>query len=84
MDQPDKVYGGHSSYFYSPYCYPTAPLIAQHNQQSTSVEAGHVAVNTTGNSFAGELRHGRDTSGRTLPIRVINPDKRSEYKTYSL
>ena len=31
-------------------------------------------MNTTGNSFAGELRHGRDTSGRTLPIRVINPD----------
>jgi len=56
MDQLDNVYGGHSSYFYSPYNYPTAPVIAQHNQQSTSVEA-------TGNSFAGELRHGRDTSG---------------------
>ena len=83
MDQSD-VYGGHSSYFYSPYNYPTALVIAQHNQQSTSVEAGHVTVNTTGTSFAGKLRHGRDTSGRTLPIRVINPDKRSEYKTYTL
>ena len=70
-------------YFYGPYCYPTAPVIAQHNQQSTSVEAGHVTVNN-GNSFAGEPRHGRDTPGRTLPIKVINPDKRSEYKTYTL
>jgi len=52
--------------------------------QSTSVEAGHVTVNTTGNSFAGELRHGRDISGRTLPIMVIKPDKRSEYKTCTL
>ena len=38
---------------YSPYCYPTAPVIAQHNQQSTSVKARHVTVNTTGSSFAG-------------------------------
>jgi len=31
MDQPD-VYGGHSSYFYSPYCYPTAPIICYCSQ----------------------------------------------------
>ena len=81
MEQPDNLRGGYSSYFYPPYCYPAASVIA-HNQQSTSVEAGHVTVNTS--AFAGEPRHERDASGRTVPIRVINPDKRSEYKTYTL
>ena len=79
MEQPNNV---RCSYFYPPYCYPTAPVIAQHNQQSTSVEADHVNVNTT--AFSGEPRHEKDISGRTVPIRVINPDKKSEYKTYTL
>ena len=57
-------------------------MIAQHNQQSTSVEAHHVTVNIT--AFSGEPRHEKDISGRTVPIRVINPDKKSEYKTYTL
>ena len=33
---------------------PTAPMIAQHNQQSKSVETDCVTVNTTGNTFAGK------------------------------
>ena len=73
-------------------------MIAQHNQQSTSVEADHLTVtwsastdvdcwlcftvNTT--AFSSEPRHEKDISGRTVPIRVINPDNKSEYKTYNL
>jgi len=40
--------------------YPTAPVIAQHNQQCTSVEADRVTANTTGNTFAGKPKHERD------------------------
>ena len=47
-----------------------------------SVEADHVTVNTT--AFSSEPRHEKDISGRTVPIRIINPDKKSEYKTYTL
>lgn len=41
-------------------------------------------MNTTGNSFAGEPRYGRDNSGWTLLIRAIKPDKGSEYENYTL
>ena len=55
------------------YMYPTAPVIAQHNQQSTSVEANRVTVNTTGNTFAGKPEHERDacTTGGTLLITTL-------------
>ena len=39
-------------------------------------------MNTT--AFSSEPRHEKDISGRTVPIRVINPDNKSEYKTYNL
>ena len=64
--------------------HPTALVRAQHEQQSTLVKAGYVTVNTTGNSNAGEPRYGRGTSGWTLLIRAIKPDKGSEYKNYTL
>jgi len=83
MEQPDNVCGGCNSYFCPPYCCPTASVRAQHEQQSTLVKAGYVTVNTTGNSFAGEPRYGRDTSGWTLLIRVIKLDKVSEYEKYT-
>ena len=64
-----------------PYGYPTptAPVITQ---QSTSVVShGPVSASVNASALTGEKGH---TLGKMVPIRVINPDKRSEYTTYNL
>ena len=69
------------AYHYTPYGYPTptAPVITQ---QSTSVIShGPVSASVNASALIGEKGH---TLGKMVPIRVINPDKKSEYKTYNL